>query len=96
MAVEHESDSSSMEFVGLERVVDLDALQTDCPFEEDDILHKVLEIFVSTVQSRGDIRKTFTTRMIIRSLRRAVTDDERLRVAEIMKWFVIQSNILSA
>lgn len=75
-------------------VLDPKALFVDCPFDEDDILRCAREVFIAAIQSQADLNKTLTTRLIIRSLARAVTDEERSRIAEMTKWMLLKTSVL--
>lgn len=76
------------------QILDPEAFFVDCPFPEDDILRCAREVFVAAYKSQADLRKTLAPRVMIRSLRRAITEEERERLVEITKWIVFKTNLL--
>lgn len=76
------------------QILDPEAFFINCPFVEDDIFRCAREVFVAAVKTQTDLKKALASRVMIRSLGRTVTDEERGRVAEMTKWMLLKTNLL--
>lgn len=73
--------------------VDTQTAMNDFPFDTP-LSHSVSRFIVEAVKDGGDLRKKLTLRHVVRSLGRSVTNDERVHVAEVMRWLLLKLKVV--